>query len=186
MGPSGNDGYMGATGSAGPAGATGAQGPAGNAGATGANGSVGATGAAGLGATGATGPAGSAGSVGATGSFATAETVYTTWGNTVAAGTYKIDISSGTVHKMGLAGNFVFDGFTNPVTGTSVTLIIRQDATGSRTFSTSTNANTVWAGGVKTLSVTGTSSDIISVLYLGPTGGSTGAYVASMSRGYSS
>jgi hypothetical protein len=86
---------------------------------------------------------------------------------------------------MTLAGNFTFDGFTTPTTGTSVTLMIRQDATGSRTFSTSTNANTYWAGGIKTLSTNANASDVMTILYVGPTGGSTAAYVATLSRGYS-
>jgi hypothetical protein len=162
-------------------GATGATGP------TGAAGNIGATGAAGnIGATGATGVMGATGPAGATGSFASAETIYSGWGSTVAAGTYAVNLSSGTVHKMTLAGNFVFDGFTSAVSGTSVTLLVRQDATGNRTFTTSTNANTVWAGGVKTLSTTANASDVITIFYQGPTGGTVGAYIASLNRGYSS
>jgi len=176
-GAPGNDGYMGATGSAGatgPAGATGV----GLVGATGSAGGVGATGPSGTGATGATGPSG------ATGVFSTGETVYSGWNNPVAAGTYKVDISSGTVHKMTLGGNFVFDGFTNVSTGQSVTMIIRQDGTGNRTISTSTNANTIWAGGVKALSTAANAGDVLTLFYQGPTGGSNGAYIASLGRGY--
>jgi len=158
---------------------------AGDLGSTGPTGATGATGTGNPGATGATGSAGGVGATGAAGSFATAETLYSGWGS-VSAGTYKIDVSSGTVHKMTLAGNFVFDGFTTPTTGTSVTVLMRQDATGSRLLSTSTNANTVWAGGVKTLSTVGNSSDVLTLFYQGATGGSVGAYIATLSRGYTS
>jgi hypothetical protein len=85
---------------------------------------------------------------------------------------------------MTLGGNFVFDGFTTPSIGQSVTMIIRQDGTGNRTISTSTNANTIWAGGVKTLSTNSNAGDVLTLFYQGATGGSNGAYIASLGRGY--
>ena len=49
--------------------------------------------------------------------------------------------------------SFVFDGFTTPTTGTSVTLMIRQDATGSRTITWGTSYK--WPGGAAPVLSTG-------------------------------
>jgi hypothetical protein len=172
-GAPGNNGYMGATGSAG---ATGAQGATG-VGLVGATGSQGATGPAGT-----NGTNGTNGSTGATGPTSPAQDTVYNWGNT-AAGTYNVNISSGTVHSITLTGNFVFSGFTSASTGQSAVLVLRQDGTGSRTFTTSGAWNFIWAGGIKTLSTASNTIDTVSVLYLGIQG-ATNTYLGSLVRSY--
>ena len=105
------------------------------------------------------------------------------WGN-FAGGAFTIDPSTATIHGMILTGNPQFNGFISPTTGTSVMVRMVQDATGGRTLSTGTNGNTFWAGGVKTLSTGIGATDLISLTYLGPTATSPGAYLGSLSRGY--
>jgi hypothetical protein len=85
---------------------------------------------------------------------------------------------------MVLTGNPQFNGFVNGAIGSSVLLRLQQDGTGNRTLTTGTNGNTFWAGGVKTLSTAAGSTDLITFTYLGPATTSTGAYIASLSRGY--
>jgi hypothetical protein len=67
-----------------------------------------------------------------------------------------------------------FNGFTNPVTGQSATVIFTQDATGGRTLTSTMK----FAGASKTLTTAGTSTDIISVVYDGSN------YWASLAKGY--
>lgn len=100
------------------------------------------------------------------------ETVYD-WGN-VAAGTYTPDASTGTVHKMVLTGNVTINSLANVYSGSNVTLILQQDATGSRTLTSSMK----FAGGEKTLSTAANSIDILSIFYDGTN------YYASLVKGY--
>ena len=88
--------------------------------------------------------------------------------------TFAPDVSTATVFTMTLTGGVTFNGFTNPVAGQSATVIFTQDATGGRTLTSSMK----FAGGSKTLSTAGTSTDIISVLYDGSN------YLASLAKGY--
>lgn len=89
--------------------------------------------------------------------------------------TYAPNAASGTVQKltMGTATALTFNGFTTPVAGQSLTVIVTNNAT-----VTNINSTIKWAGGVKTLSgVTGV-TDIISVYYDG------GSYYGSISKGF--
>jgi hypothetical protein len=183
----GNTGY---TGSAG----VGYTGSAGTAGGTGFTGSTGYTGSASSmpGATGFTGSAGSAGSNGATGYTGSAgnpfgggtftgsvttkgvsETIYA-YGN--ASGTINPDVTSATIFSMTLTGNWTMTAFTNASTGANATILVTQDATGSRTLTTATGW--VWAGGGRALSTVGGSVDMVSVFYDG------NRYFASLTRGF--
>ena len=88
--------------------------------------------------------------------------------------TFAPDVSLSTIVKFTATSNFTFNGFTNPVAGQSATIIITQDATGSRLMTSTMKFN----GGVKTLSTAANSVDIISVFYDGTT------YYASLTIGY--
>ena len=180
----GNTGY---TGSAG----VGYTGSAGTAGGTGFTGSTGYTGSASSmpGATGFTGSAGSNGTTGYTGSAGNpfgggtftgsvttkgvSETIYA-YGN--ASGTINPDVTSATIFSMTLTGNWTMTAFTNASTGANATILVTQDATGSRTLTTATGW--VWAGGGRSLSTVGGSVDMVSVFYDG------NRYFASLTRGF--
>jgi trimeric autotransporter adhesin len=99
------------------------------------------------------------------------ETVYT--GGTT-TGTITPDVANGTVQKITLSGNITFNAFANPVAGQSLTMILTQDATGSRTLTSTMK----FAGGFKTLSTAASSIDILSVFYDGS------VYYASLSKGF--
>jgi hypothetical protein len=88
--------------------------------------------------------------------------------------TFAPDVSLSTIVKFTATSNFTFNGFTNPVAGQSATIIITQDATGSRLMTSTMKFN----GGVKTLSTAAGAIDIISVFYDGA------AYYASLTIGY--
>jgi hypothetical protein len=87
------------------------------------------------------------------------ETVYTL----SYASTITPDVANGTIQKVTLTGNVTFSAFSNPVAGQSMTLIVTQDGTGSRTLTSTMK----WSGGTKTLSTAAGSIDIISVFYDG-------------------
>ena len=87
------------------------------------------------------------------------ETPYTlTYGATITP-----DVANGNVQIVTLTGNVTFSAFANPVSGQSLTLIVKQDATGNRTLTSTMK----FAGGTKTLSPAANSVDIISVFYDG-------------------
>ena len=89
------------------------------------------------------------------------ESLYTlTYGATITP-----DVANGNVQTVTLTGNVTFSAFTNPIAGQSLTLIVKQDATGSRTLTSTMK----FAGGTKTLSTAANSVDIISVYYDGTT-----------------
>jgi hypothetical protein len=88
--------------------------------------------------------------------------------------TFAPDVSLSTIVKFTATSNFTFNGFTSPVPGQSATIIITQDATGSRLMTSTMKFN----GGVKTLSTAAGAIDIISVFYDGA------AYYASLTIGY--
>jgi hypothetical protein len=100
------------------------------------------------------------------------ETVYS-WGD-VSAGTYTPDVSTATIHKMTLTGNVTISALANVTTGSNLTLILTQDATGSRTLTSTMK----FAGNSKTLSTTANSIDTVSIFYDGST------YYASLVKGY--
>ena len=84
------------------------------------------------------------------------------------------DVANGTVQKVTLTGNVTFSAFSNPVTGQSLTLIITQDATGSRTLTSTMK----FSGASKTLSTAANAIDIITVFYDGTN------YYASLGKGF--
>jgi hypothetical protein len=81
------------------------------------------------------------------------------------ASTIEPNVTNGNVQIVTLTGNVTFNVFTSPVAGQSLTLIVKQDATGSRTLT----SNMKFAGGTKTLSTAANSVDIITVFYDGAT-----------------
>ena len=84
------------------------------------------------------------------------------------------DVSLGTIFRYTANSNFTFNGLTNAVAGTSATVIITQDATGTRILTSTMK----FAGASKTLSTAAASIDIIGVFYDGTT------YYASLTKGY--
>jgi hypothetical protein len=90
------------------------------------------------------------------------------------AATITPDVVNGNVQTITLTDNVTFNAFSNPEAGQSMTLIVKQDATGSRTLTSSMK----FAGGEKTLSTAANSIDIISVFYDGTD------YYASLAKGF--
>jgi len=84
------------------------------------------------------------------------------------------NVATGTIFNYTANNNFTFNGLTSAVAGTSVVVIITQDATGSRTLTSTMK----FAGGIKTLSTAASSIDIISVFYDGTN------YYASLAKGF--
>lgn len=84
------------------------------------------------------------------------------------------DMATGSIFRYTANSNFTFNGLTNAVAGSSATIIITQDATGSRTLTSTMK----FAGASKTLSTAAASIDIIGVFYDGTT------YYASLTKGY--
>ena len=89
--------------------------------------------------------------------------------------TFAPNVLTATIFAMVLTGNITFNGFTNPQAGQSAVFFFTQDATGSRTLTSTMK----YAGGLKTLSTAGTSTDMISVLYAGAAG-----YYATLVKGF--
>ena len=87
------------------------------------------------------------------------ETVYTL----SYSATITPNVANGTVQVVTLTGNVTFSAFTSPVAGQSLTLIVKQDATGNRTLTSTMK----FSGGSKTLSTAANSVDIITVFYDG-------------------
>jgi hypothetical protein len=90
------------------------------------------------------------------------------------AATITPNVANGTVQKVTLTGNVTFSAFTSPVTGQSLTLIITQDSTGSRTLTSTMK----FAGASKTLSTAANAVDIMTVFYDGTN------YYASLGKGF--
>lgn len=87
------------------------------------------------------------------------ETVYAlTYGATLTP-----DAVNGNVQKTTLTGNLEINGFSNAETGQSITIILAQDATGNRTFTTTMKM----AGGDSTLSTAANAIDILTIFYDG-------------------
>jgi hypothetical protein len=84
------------------------------------------------------------------------------------------DVATGTIFRYTANANFTFNSLANAVAGTSATVIITQDGTGSRTLTSTMK----FAGASKTLSTAAASIDIIGVFYDGTT------YYASLTKGY--
>ena len=90
------------------------------------------------------------------------------------ASTITPNVANGTVQKVTLTGNVTFSAFASPVTGQSLTLIVTQDATGSRLLTSTMK----FSGGSKTLSTAANSIDIITVFYDGTN------YYASLAKAF--
>jgi hypothetical protein len=73
-----------------------------------------------------------------------------------------------------LTGNIVLSTLASAVAGTSMVIILTQDATGGRTLTSTMK----FAGASKTLSTAASAIDIMSVFYDGTT------YYATLSKGY--
>ena len=101
------------------------------------------------------------------------ETIYT--GGT-ATGTITPSVANGNVQSITLGGSITLNALGTPETGDSMTLIVKQPASGGPYTLTS---SMLFAGGTKTLSTTANAIDIISVLYDGTT------YWASLSTNFS-
>jgi hypothetical protein len=84
------------------------------------------------------------------------------------------DVVNGNVQTVTLTDNVTFNAFGNPETGQSLTLIVKQDGTGSRTLTSTMK----FAGADKTLSTAANAIDIISVFYDGTD------YYASLAKGF--
>ena len=91
------------------------------------------------------------------------------------------DVSNGNVQEITLTGDVTFDGFSNAEDGQSMTLIIHQDGTGTRTFSEGLDSagRMLFAGGSSTLSTAANSTDIITIVFAG------GIYYASLATNFS-
>jgi hypothetical protein len=125
------------------------------------------------------GPVAVTGNLGVTGDItSTGRTVIKDLTETVYALTYAStitpDVANGTVQKVTLTGNVTFSAFSNPAAGQSLTLIVTQDGTGSRTLTSTMK----FSGASKTLSTAAGSIDIITVFYDGTT------YYASLGKGF--
>jgi hypothetical protein len=100
------------------------------------------------------------------------ETIYTGGSTT---GTITPDVANGNVQSITLTGSITFNAFANAETGQSMTLIVKQSATGGETLTSTMK----FAGGTKTLSTAPNAIDIISVVYDGTT------YYASLATNFS-
>ena len=87
-----------------------------------------------------------------------------------------LNVDNGTIYSVTATGDITINSLGNAVAGTSFTLIITQDGTGSRLLTAGSNIK--WAGGQKTLSTAGGGIDVISVFFDGTT------YFASLGRGF--
>ena len=92
-----------------------------------------------------------------------AETVYA--GGNTGTGTVTPNQENGNVQTFTATGAFTLALPTNMQTGGSITLIIRQDATGSRVMTA--NASYRWAGGESTLTTTASAIDVVQIFYDG-------------------
>ena len=100
------------------------------------------------------------------------DTVYSI--GTQTSGTVTIDPTQGDVQTATLTGNITINGFVNPVSGQTVTLIITQDGVGSRTLTSTMK----FAGGYKTLTTSPNAIDMMTISYIGST------YYASLITGF--
>ena len=91
------------------------------------------------------------------------------------SGTITPNAANGSIQTMTLNGNFTLNAFASPVIGQTITFLIGQDGTGSRTMTSTMK----FAGGSKTLSTAAASTDILTVTYLGAAG-----YWASLAKGF--
>ena len=94
-------------------------------------------------------------------------------GGTV-SGTLTPNSSAGTIYQYTLNGNITINSLGNAIAGTSMTLVLTQDGTGSRALTSTMK----FAQGISSLSTTPSATDVMSVFYDGST------YYATLSRGF--
>lgn len=99
------------------------------------------------------------------------EVIYT---GLASSGTLTPEAANGTVQSVTLTGNITINAFSTPAAGQSITLILKQDATGGRTLTSTMK----FAGGNNTLSTAGDAIDVLSIFYDGTT------YYASLSTDF--
>ena len=106
-----------------------------------------------------------------------AETVYNI-GNS--GGSLALDPANGNLQRIRLTSSWTFTGFTNGVSGHTVTVMVVQDGTGGRTFTESLSSNNamLWAGGTSTLSTGGNSIDFLTITLI------DSVYYASLAKGF--
>jgi hypothetical protein len=91
------------------------------------------------------------------------------------SGTIAPNASTASVFTITLNGTLTMNAFTSPQAGQSVTMIVAQDGTGSRTLSSTMK----FAGSSKTLTTTATTGlDVINIFYDGTN------YLASLVKGF--
>jgi len=83
---------------------------------------------------------------------------------------------NGPIQTTTLTGNVTINGFTSPLSGQTIKLVLTQDGTGGRLLTSTMK----FAGGVKTLSTAGGATDILTISYIGTT------YYATLDKGYAS
>ena len=109
------------------------------------------------------------------GAFTAKETRDTVFAGGATTGTIAPNAANGNVQTITLTGSITLNALTSPVTGQSLTLIIRQPATGGPFTLTS---SMLFAGGFKTLSTANNAIDMITISYIGTT------YYASLVTGF--
>ena len=90
-------------------------------------------------------------------------------------GTITPNAANGNVQTITLTGNITLNALASPVSGQTLTLIIKQPATGGPRLLTS---SMLFAGGVKTLSTGANAIDMLTISYIGTT------YYASLVTGF--
>ena len=101
------------------------------------------------------------------------ETVYA--GGTVTT-TYTPTLSNGAVQTITAGGNFTLAAASGMTNGTSICVIIRQDATGGRIMTA--DASYKFASGLKVLSTAANAIDLLTIFYDGT------SYLCSLNKGY--
>lgn len=92
------------------------------------------------------------------------------------SGAFTPTLSNGPVQKLRLTGNLTLNAPSGMSTGSSITLIIRQDSAGSRSMSA--NSTYKFAAGISTLSTAGLSRDIMAIFFDGTD------HLVTLSKGY--
>jgi hypothetical protein len=90
-------------------------------------------------------------------------------------GTITPNAANGNVQTITLTGSITLNAFASPVSGQSITMIIKQPVTGGPYTLTSTM---LFAGGAKTLSTGASATDMLTISYIGTT------YYASLVTGF--
>jgi hypothetical protein len=91
-----------------------------------------------------------------------------------ATGTITPNLATGSIFNYTLTGNITLNSLANAVSGSSATILLKQDATGGRTLT----STMLFSGNVRTLSTTANAQDILSVTLIGST------YYAALTKGY--